>query len=102
MFYIIMGTIILIVLVILIARINGKKKDVIVEEKVDDNGYKPNASDVNMMQGINAGGFAAKKVKPSSIPITDFKKGEPIGYKDLSHIDNSYGNQIANSNNNVK
>ena len=31
--------------------------------------------------------------------LPDFDKSKPIGYKDLSHINNTYGDRVAQSNN---
>ena len=44
--------------------------------------------------------LAYKEVfKNSKIVIPDFDKSKPIGYKDLSHINNTYGDRVAQSNN---
>jgi regulatory protein YycI of two-component signal transduction system YycFG len=93
---------ILIIVVILIIYLLFKKKkvNIIVEENKQESNL--NEADVNMMRNINAGGFTAKKVESSNIVAPDFKKGEPIGYKDTSHVFNNTGDHIANNANQNK
>ena len=90
---------VLLFIILLVLFSKKKNKEEVVVEKQEEN---INEADVNMMQGINAGGFTAKEVKQSNIPIPDFKKDKPIGYKDLSHINNTYGERVVNTNNNIK
>ncbi len=57
-----------------------------------------NQSDINMINNINDRVFTGKK-RESKINIPDFDKSKPIGYKDMSHIESTYGDRVAGSNN---
>lgn len=57
-----------------------------------------NQSDINMINNINDRVITGKK-RESKLNIPDFDKSKPIGYKDLSHIDSTYGDRVAGSNN---
>ncbi len=87
--------ILIITFVVILKKNDSKTINNTMENNNED--VKLNMSDVNMMNNINEHGFTATKVEQSNIPIPDFKPGEKIGYKDLSHIDNTYGNQISNN-----
>lgn len=57
-----------------------------------------NQSDINMINNINDRVITGKK-RESKLNIPDFDKSKPIGYKDLSHIESTYGDRVANTNN---
>ena len=94
------GILVIVVILVIIMLSKKKKVDTIVEETKPESNL--NEADVNMMRNINGGGFTAKKVESSSIVAPDFKKGEPIGYKDTSHVFNNAGDHIANNANQNK
>lgn len=94
------GILIIVVMLVIFLLSKKKKAYTIVEEPKPENSL--NEADVNMMRNINGGGFTAKKVESSSIVAPDFKKGEPIGYKDTSHVFNNTGDHIANNANQNK
>ena len=57
-----------------------------------------NQSDINTLNSLNDNVITSKP-KNTKINIPDFDKSKPIGYKDLSHINNTYGDRVAQSNN---
>lgn len=103
-----MGKVVVILLILLVIVgvvffILIKKKD--SNEEVyyeDEKKSKFNQSDINMINNVNDRVMTGKK-KSTGINIPDFDKSKPIGYKDLSHIDSTYGDRVAGSgNNNLK
>lgn len=99
--------IIIIVLLIIVTAIfmlmvsKSKNKEESIDTIRKEEGFKPLESDVNMMNGINAGGMVAKPVKKDTkIVIPDFNKKGPIGYVDPQKTNNAYGDQKANNFNN--
>lgn len=79
-----------------------KKKDTEEIYFEDNKTSKFNQSDINMINNINDRVITGKK-RESKLNIPDFDKSKPIGYKDLSHIDSTYGDRVARSNNqNIK
>ncbi len=97
-YIIIVGVVLIVIIVLVLITVSKKKEDIVPTKIEEDNNL--NAADVNMMQGINEHGFASKGVSSSRIPIPDFKKNEPIGYKDTSHVLNNTGDAIAKDANN--
>lgn len=59
---------------------------------------KYNQNDINMLNSLNDN-VITNKPKNTKIDIPDFDKSKPIGYKDLSHINNTFGDRVAQSNN---
>lgn len=57
-----------------------------------------NQNDINMLNSLNDN-VITNKPKNTKIDIPDFDKSKPIGYKDLSHINNTFGDRVAQSNN---
>lgn len=93
---IIIGVVLVAVVVVILLSLKKKNKPAVTETE-ENKESKLNQADVNMMRNINAGGFAAREVQASDIKVPDFKKDEPIGYKDTSHILNNTGDHIANT-----
>lgn len=63
---------------------------------LENNNY--NQNDINMLNSLNDN-VITNKPKNTKIDIPDFDKSKPIGYKDLSHINNTFGDRVAQSNN---
>lgn len=103
---IIVGIIILLVIVGIIFFIvvrkqfssNNENINVNITPLEDNKVSNYNQSDINMLNSLNDN-VITNKPKNSKIVIPDFDKSKPIGYKDLSHINNTYGDRVAQSNN---
>ncbi len=90
--------IVCIVFFILIKKKSNEEANYFEEDKTS----KFNRSDINMINNINDRVITGKK-RETKLNIPDFDKSKPIGYKDMSHIDSTYGDRVANSNNqNIK
>lgn len=63
---------------------------------LENNNY--NQNDINTLNSLNDN-VITNKPKNTKIDIPDFDKSKPIGYKDLSHINNTFGDRVAQSNN---
>ena len=85
---------VIVVFVFLLMKKSKKKEIVYYEEEK----CLFNQSDIDRLNGVNDKVITGKK-KQSNINIPDFDKSKPIGYKDISHIDNSYGDRVVSSNN---
>lgn len=103
---IIVGIIILLVIVGIIFFIvvrkqfssNNENINVNITPLEDNKVSNYNQSDINMLNSLNDN-VITNKPKNSKIVIPDFDKSKPIGYKDLSHINNTYGDRVAQSQN---
>ncbi len=86
--------------VIFFILIKKKDKDEVYTEVHEESKF--NQYDINSINNVNDRVITGKR-KESKINIPDFDKSKPIGYKDLSHIESTYGDRVASSNNrNVK
>ncbi len=102
-----MDKIIIVLLVLLVVvgviffiLIKKKDKEEVYTEVQEENKF--NQYDINCINNVNDRVITGKK-RESKINIPDFDKSKPIGYKDLSHIESTYGDRVASSNNrNIK
>lgn len=87
---------------LLIVYLMCKRKNIRKEEILSQEINTFNKRDIDNLNSLNDNVFTEKK-KDTKINIPDFDKSKPIGYKDLSHINNTYGDRVAQSNNqNIK
>ena len=75
-----------------------KKGNEEVTYKEEEKTIRFSQNDINMINNINDRVITGKK-RESKLNIPDFDKSKPIGYKDLSHIESTYGDRVANTNN---
>lgn len=101
---ILVGIIIILVIVVIIFFIAVRKQFSSNDENInitpleDDSTSNYNQNDINMLNSLNDN-VITRKQKETKIDIPDFDKSKPIGYKDLSHINNTFGDRVAQSNN---
>ena len=101
---ILVGIIIILVIVGIIFFIAVRKQVSSNDENInitpleDDSTSNYNQNDINMLNSLNDN-VITRKQKETKIDIPDFDKSKPIGYKDLSHINNTFGDRVAQSNN---
>ena len=101
---ILVGIIIILVIVGIIFFIAVRKQFSSNDENInitpleDDSTSNYNQNDINMLNSLNDN-VITRKQKETKIDRPDFDKSKPIGYKDLSHINNTFGDRVAQSNN---
>lgn len=95
------GALIVIVLIIVIAVVvyksNHKDDNVFANMKVEKL-PELNKNDVHKLNNLNDN-FVVNKPQKQNIAIPNFKKNKPIGYQNMSHVQGTYGDRVAQTHN---